>query len=367
MRPHLIAAELAAAGGLLCAVIWVVPGEAARLYALTTIVSTVLPGLLLTGDVKILNAGSGQTPGALRRKAVLATALNLPLVAAVLAMESSSLPMLVGIGIVLLSVAAATAQTFSSTWFYVQTDRRRLLAAKAAASAARLGFAGAAVLTGELALALVGVSVGSLVEFAANFRSLPWHVRASRAGLTGLLSPLGAAYGASRLVSSSIKLGLAQWLGPLIASFLVIEQLVGGANSIFEKYFVRSTRWQRPLRACKVLYLLCMLAVLPWLTETTFAPHDRSALMWLGLLACASLLPLAEMYSALKRRGEPFVAAGSAAVLFLMAIGLSVAWIGSHLATAAPLAYVLLPGLTFFFYWWSSFHVRHDSEHQTPR
>lgn len=367
MRPRLIAAELAAAGGLLCALLWVVPGEAARLYALATIVASVLPGLMLTGDVKMLNAGGDLRPGPLGRKAALATLVNLPLVGTVIALESTPLPAYIGALFVLLGVAGATAQAFSSAWYYVQTDRSRILASKAAASAARLGFAGAAIVAGELALALAGLSVGALVEFAANFRALPWNAPVDRPARSGLVSPLGAAYGASRLVSAGIKFGLAQWLGPLVASFLVIEQLVGGANAIFEKYFVRSTRWRRPLRLFKTMYLLAMLALLPWLTTTAFAPHDRTALAWLGLLACASLLPLAEMYAALQRRGESFVAAGSAAVLAIVAIGLALAWFASRLPAAAPSAYVLLPGLTFAFYWWSSLHVRHDTEQQAPR
>ncbi len=366
MRLQLIAAELAAACGLLAAVLAVTPGEAARIYALATIVASVLPGLMLTGDVKLLNAGVPLRASRLRLKTSLATAFNVPVVAAGLALFSASQHWLELAALTVLCSLGATAQAFSSAWFYLQPDKRRILRSKVAASAARLGFASAALMTSELMLALAGVTVGALVEFGLNFRTLPWQPRGPVESRHNVVSPLGAAYGLSRLVSAAVKVGLAQFFGPLIASFLVIEQLVGGVNSLFEKYLVRSTRWRSGLRISKLLYLMGMLAAVPWLVGSPLPSQDRTSLVWLSLLAGASLLPLAEMYAALQRRSQTFVAYGSAGVSLLVACLLGLSWLADLLAPAAVGAYVLLPGLTFLFYWWSGIHVRHDAEHKAP-
>lgn len=366
MRLPLIAAELAAAAGLLTAVLMVAPGESARVYALATIIASVLPGLMLTGDVKMLNAGVPLRGSGLLVKASAATALNLPVVAIGLISLSGPHRWTVLVGYTALSSLGAGAQAFSSAWYYVQADKSRILSSKAAASAARLGFAAAAVVSGELMLALVGVSVGAVVEFGLNFRALPWRTGARSARRRDLVSPLGAAYGVSRLVSAAVKVGLTQLFGPLIASFLVIEQLVGGVNSLFEKYFVRSTRWRSGLRLVKLLYLAAMVALLPSMLGMSLMPQDRSALLWLTLVACAGLLPLAEMYAALQRRSQSFVAYGSAAVSGGIALAMGAAWLAGWMAPASLAAYILLPGLTFIFYWLSSLHVRHHPEQQAP-
>jgi len=80
-------------------------------------------------------------------------------------------------------------------------------------------------------------------------------------------------------------------------------------------------------------------------------------------VACAGLLPLAEMYAALQRRGQDFVALGSTIVSVLCGAGLALAaWRGDS-ARAALVAYVALPGATFLFYWIASIDVRHNPKH----
>lgn len=358
MRLALIGAELAAAGALLAAVVLVAPGESARAYALATIVASVLPGLMLTGDVKMLNAGVPRGSARLVAKGVVAAAINLPLVASALlvAEVDARWPWLAAF--VALSALGASAQAFSSVWFYVQSDPRRMLRSKLASLATRLAFAAAGVASDELMLAWMGVTLGTMLEFALNYRALPrpegdaaWH--------RGAVTPLGAAYGLSRVAGAAIKLAMAQPLGALIASLLVIEQLVGGANSTFEKYFLRSTRGRDLLRWAKAGYLALLLALLPMLVAAPPRQHDRYALVWLALMAGAALLPLAEMYAALQRRGERFVAVGSAVVSVTALAAMGAGWLAQQTSAVALAAYVLLPGLTFVFYWLSSIHVRH--------
>jgi hypothetical protein len=80
-------------------------------------------------------------------------------------------------------------------------------------------------------------------------------------------------------------------------------------------------------------------------------------------VACAGLLPLTEMYSALQRRGENFVAIGSTTVSVLCGAGLALAAWRGELARAALVAYVALPSLTFLFYWISSNYARNNPKH----
>lgn len=363
MRFRLIASEITAACALLAAVVLVAPNELSKAYALLVIVAGVLPGLMLTGDAKLLNAGVTDAVADLRLKTVVSAAANLPVGAAGLLLLEHRQPLPLLALFVVLTGVGGVAQAFSSVWYYTQPDRSRMLRSKAASAGVKLAFAAAAVGLSEFTLALVGMTLGTLVEFALNFRTLPWHAPGRPGKRSRFVSPLGAAYGVSRLVSAAIRLGLAQLFGPLIASFLVIEQLVGGMNSVFEKYFVRATRWRSGVRALKLGYLAAMAAAVPLLASATLRPGDKSALLWLTLVACAGLLPLAEMYAALQRRGQSAVALGSSLVSLVCGIFLAIAWQLGSLKSASLVAYVLLPGCTFILYWFLSLHASHNTEH----
>ena len=364
MRARLIGAEALAAAAQASAVLLVAPGDLSTAFALVMIVTGVLPGLMLTGDVKLLNAGVIQSSRNLVLKTVASAALNVPLGAAVLFMQGSTLSPAFLAFLVAFGTIGATAQTFSSTWYYVQPDRSRVIRSKLASVGVKVGFAAAAVWFSELTFALLGMGLGAAVEFAMNFRSLPWRGSGEGAGRRAIVSPLGLAYGVSRVISAGIKVGLSALFGSLIASFLLIEQLVGGANSIFEKYFVRSVRWRQGIRAVKILYLVAMLGFVPWLASQQFTPENKISLLWLAMVACTGLLPLAEMYIALERRGQTYVAVGSGVISGACAAILYIAWLTGNLNWAALVAYVALPGLTFLFYWFSSTHARHHPQHQ---
>ena len=363
MRVRLISAELVAAGALLAALVLVSPSELSKAYALITIVTGVLPGLMLTGDIKLLNAGVTTGAPNLRFKAITSATINIPIGAAGLLMQEHSHPLPLLLAFVVLGTLGATAQAFSSVWYYMQGDKRRMLRSKAASAAVKLTFAGAAIGFSEFTLALVGMTLGSMLEFALNFRSLPWHLGPAAGQRREIVSPLGAAYGVSRVVSAAVRLGLGQLFGPLIASFLVIEQLVGGLNSMFEKYFVRDSRWGKRVRALKLAYLAVMAAAVPLLASTTLHPGDKSALLWLVLVACAGLLPLAEMYAALQSRGQSAVAWGSSLISLACGVFLAIAWHQGALQWGSLAAYVLLPGCTFLLYWYLGLHATHHTEH----
>jgi hypothetical protein len=363
LRVHLISAELAAAGALLAAVVLVAPSELSKVYALITIISGVLPGLLLTGDIKLLNAGVGKTASNLRFKFFAAAVTNIPVCFGFLLTERYAHPLPLLLGFVALGTLGGTAQAFTSVWYYVQADKRRMLGSKRASAAVKLTGAVLSIYFSEFSLALIGMTLGTMLEFGLNFRSLPWTRVPRRGQRREIISPLGAAYGVSRIVSASIRLGLEELFGVLIASFLIIEQLVGGLNSTFEKYFVRAVQWRRSVRALKAAYLLTMAVAAPLLLEAPLLPGDRSALLWLAMVACAGLLPLSEMYSALQRRGQTFVALGSVFVTLIIAVFMATSWYLGHLRSAALAAYILLPGATFILYWLSSLDARHNAEH----
>ncbi len=363
MRLILVATDLLSAAALAAAVVLVAPGELSHTYALIVIATSVVPGLMLTGDVKMLNAGVGETVSHLRSKVVASALLNLPIgfSSAWLTVPLHSLALLSILAIV--GALGATAQAFSSAWYYTQEDTSKVFRSKAFSAIAKIAFACAALASSELMFALLGVTLGALVEFTLNFRSLPWRAASPSARRAGMVSTLGAAYGVARLVSAAIRLGLGQLFGSLIASFLIVEQLVGGINSVFEKYFLRSAALRRTSRALKLVYLLAMGAAVPWLAAHPPVPASRASLAWLILVACAGLLPLAEMYSALQRRGQNFVALGSTLVSLLCGAGLALAAWNADLPRAALIAYVALPGATFLFYWIASIDVRHNPKH----
>ncbi len=363
MRLRLVSTDLLSAAALAAAVLLVAPGELSHTYALIVIATSVVPGLLLTGDVKMLNAGVGETVSHLRTKVIASALVNLPVGAASawLAVPRPSLSLLAVL--TLIGALGATAQAFSSVWYYTQPDKAKVFRSKAASAGVKMAFAGIALARSELTFALLGMTLGALVEFGLNFRSLPWRAATPAARRRDLISTLGVAYGVSRVVSAAIRLGLGQLFGSLIASFLILEQLVGGINSVFEKYFLRSLALRRASQVLKVAYLLVMVAVVPWLVAHPPEPESRASLAWLVLVACAGLLPLAEMYSALQRRGQNFVALGSTIVSLLCGAGLALAaWRGEP-ARAALVAYVALPGTTFLFYWIASIDVRHNPKH----
>jgi len=362
LRLPLVSTDLLSAAALAAAVLLVAPGDLSRTYALIVIATSVVPGLMLTGDVKMLNGGVAATVSHLRFKVTASTLTNVLVggVTVVLVAPRPSIALMAVL--VIVGALGATAQAFSSVWYYTQADKSMVLRGKAASASVKIAFASVAVARSELALALLGMSLGAMVEFSLNFRSLPWRAVSPATRRRELISMLGVAYGVSRLVSAAIRLGLSQLFGSLIASFLILEQLVGGINSVFEKYFLRSKALRRTSKVLKVIYLLVMVAVVPWLVANPPQPDSRLSLAWLTLVACAGLLPLSEMYSALHRRGQSFVGVGSIIVSLTAGVGIALAAWWGNAAHAALVAYVALPGATFFFYWIASINVRHNTK-----
>jgi hypothetical protein len=349
--------DLVAAGALLTTVIFVPPSDLSCAFSVILIATSVIPGLILTGTVKMLNTGIGESASHVRQKVTVSAFVNLFIggTSAWIVFPKSSL-MLAGIFTVI-GALGSTAQAFSSVWYYTQRDKAKFFLGKVVSTGVKVIFAGIALTWSELTFALVGMAIGTLVEFVFNFRSLQSRPVASTAQLGRLVSPLGVAYGISRLASAAVRLGLAQFFGLLIASFLIIEQLLGGLNSIFEKYFLLSWNLRRASKILKVIYLLVMVAAVPWLMVHPMQSDLYASLAWLLLLACAGLLPMDEMYAALRQRGENFVAIGSIILSLLCIAGLALAAWQGELARAALVAYVALPGFTFLFYWVGSTYV----------
>jgi hypothetical protein len=362
LRARLISAELCAAAALASAVLLVSPGEMSKAYALVIIATAVLPGLMLTGEVKLINAGIVQPTQTLRTKTVASAALNFPIGVLALAFQDSRETPVVLLMFVLLGTLGATAQAFSSTWYYVQPDKAMVIRSKLLSASIKIICASVAWWRSELTWALIGMTLGAISEFTINFRSLSWKRDRNDHRRSGVLSPLGVAYGLARIVSAVIKVALSTLFGPLIASFIVIEQLVGGVNSIFEKYFVRSIQWRSTIRLSKVVYLLGMIMFIPWLYSRSLLPSDRWSLLWLTIVACAGLLPLSEMYTALERRGESYVAIGSAVICSCCAAAIAGAWLLGILGQASLFFYVSLPGSTFLFYWIAASHARNHTQ-----
>jgi len=362
LRARLITAELCAAAALATAVLLVSPGDMSNAYALVTIVTGVLPGLMLTGEVKLINAGLVHPNQTLLSKTVASAALNIPIGALALAIDDTSETTTVLVTFVLLGTLGATAQAFSSTWYYVQSNKILVMRSKILSAGVKIACAAVATWRSELTWALIGMTLGAIAEFTLNFRSLPWRSPGSTDQRSALLSSLGIAYGLSRTVSAAIRVGLSVLFGPLIASFLIIEQIVGGANSLFEKYFVRSVRCRPVILLIKTAYLAGMLVYVPWIASRSFSPSDQLSLLWLTVVACAGLLPLSEMYAALERRGQNYVAIGSGAISLFCACALGVAWVDGIFSRAALVSYVALPGATFLFYWISASHARNDPQ-----
>ncbi len=362
MRVPLVSTDVVSAAALAAAVLIVAPGELSRTYALIVISTSVIPGLMLTGDVKMLNVSADANVSRLRFKLIASLLTNL-LIGAIVAWTAVPSPPPMLTILVFVGAFGAVAQAFSSVWYYTQRDKSAVFRSKVVATSVRIFFASVALLKSELTFALIGMSLGAIAEFSMNWRSLPWRTVSPKPRRRELISALGVAYGVSRIVSATMRLGLSQLFGPLIASFLILEQLVGGINSVFEKYFLRNQILRRTSKVVKVIYLLVMCAATPWLIEHPLDPSSRFSLAWLALVACAGLLPLSEMYSALHHRGQNFVAVGSIVASLLCGAGLALAELWGARANAALIAYVTLPGATFLFYWIASINVRHNTKH----
>jgi hypothetical protein len=362
LRLSLISLDVLAAAALVATVIVVPPSELSRGFSVIIIASGVIPGLMLTGAVKMLNTGFAESPSDLRLKVTISALTNLIIGGASAWIAFSNTSLMLMATFTLIAALGSTAQSFSSVWYYVQRDKVKLFVSKVVSVGVKVAFAGSALASSEVTFALVGILLATLVDFGFNCRSLYWRPAALPALRSGLISPLGVAYGITRLASAVVRLGLVQLFGLLIASFLIIEQLMGGLNSIFEKYFLNSRNLRRPAKIFKVIYLLVMVATIPWLLIHPMQFESDASLAWLALTACAGLLPMAEMYAALRQRGENFVAIGSASLSVLCITGLGLAAWQGELARAALVAYVALPSFTFLFYWVSSIYVSNNSQ-----
>lgn len=358
-----MAAELFAAVAQVLAVVLVAPSDLSASFSLALIVSGVMPGLLLTGDIKLLNIGNLRSSRTLIIKTGISTAINIPLTAIlVIAYDPVLHPPILLFAVSAFAIIGSTAQAFSSTWYYVQTDKFKLALSKGVSLGLRAVFASGAIWFSELTLALIGMSIGAIAELIINFQSLPQHVNPKSLDRRDIVSPLGIAYGFSRVVSAGAKLGLSDFFGPLIASFLLIEQLVGGANSIFEKYFMRSATNLSHIRVLKVAYIVGMLGFVPWMASHSLLLDSKFSLFLLLIVACSGLLPLSDMYDALQKRGQLHVAIGSSVISILFSILLGWGWLVGELSWISLIAYIASPSLTFLFYWISARHARNNNQ-----
>jgi hypothetical protein len=350
LRARLITCELISAVSLAFVVLLVPPSQLSKTYAVITIVTSVLPGSILTGDVKMIIAGLTLPSQDLLPKIFVSTGFNVPIGFLVLALDRSIYPLSVSVGFVLLSALGSAAQVFSSMWFYLQPDKSLIMDAKLLSTSVKIVFAGMAAWRSELVWALLGTTLGSVVEFSLNLRSTLLMPLDCSVHHHKVFPVLGIAYGLSRIVSASIKIGLSIFFGPLISSFLLVEQLVGGANSLFEKYFLRSLCLRLVLRSLKIAYLVGMVVFIPWLASISLQTSGRLSILCCAIVACANVLPLSEMYAALARRGQNYVAIGSAAVSLLCSLALIMAFASGVIGYVSLIAYIALPGLTFIFY-----------------
>jgi hypothetical protein len=333
------------------------------------IVSSVLPGLILTGDVKRLVAGRSMDSRSLRSKAAVTATANLLVTAAAAVL----LPLGGGVWLlaafVLVAALGSTAQACTSIWYYVVAQPVALLPSKSVSATVRVSLVTLAIVRGELTWAVLSMPLAAACEFALNQRLVwrlpeptppkPLALRSSEVRP----SPLGAAYAMSRGVQAAIKLALEQLIGAMIATFLLIEQLVGGVNTLFEKYFARTQRARKAILVAKMSYAALALALLPALVAVDYTPGRWPALAALAWLALAGLLPLAEMLRALQRRSERAVAVASAAVGLCCGAGLATVWLwDGPVGAAALVLYAAMPITTFFAYWLVSLHARHDAE-----
>lgn len=370
MRRWFVALDVAVAAVLAAAVILVPAGAASRAYAMLAIVASVLPGLMLTGDVKRVVAGHPLDSTALRHKVAITASANLVVTTAASGALQPGGGLWLLAAFVLVAALGSTAQACTSIWYYVVPRTDALLSSKSISATLRVGLCIVAIARGELTWAMLSMPLAAVCEFALNQRMLQRSPPAAGQETLAVpshgpirLSPLGMAYVVSRGVQAAIKLGLEQLVGATIAAFLLIEQLVGGVNTMFEKYFARTRRARAVTLAAKIAYAALALALLPALVAVDYAPGRWQALAALTWLALAGLLPLAEMLRALQRRSERSVAGASTVVALCCGIGLAGVWLRSGpVGVVSMWLYSALPIATFFVYWLSNWHARHDAQ-----
>ncbi len=362
MRKYSLGTELCSAAALATAVFVVQPGELSGLYALVVILCSVAPGLMLTGDIKLINAGMRSSSSNLTRKAAVSTILNLCISAAAVVDLGSSVDVRLLVLLVLLGSVGGTAQTFSSVWYYCQRDEGAFLRSKTVSAGVKILLCCLGIAQSELLYSLVGIAGGAIIEFAFNFRSLPPQKIAQSDSRVGSISLLGVAYGLSRIVLACTRIGLSQLLGSQIARFVIVEQLVGGANTIYEKYFVRSMMKGNIDRILKGAYLVASIPLVLFFLENTPPSQAAAWLPWLIFFAIAGLLPLSEMYITLRSRGERFVSRASIAVSLISAGALFLSFLQGDFARGSLIIYLLLPAATFLLYWLGALGVHNNPQ-----
>jgi len=370
LRRCFVALDVAAAASLAVAVIVVPADDSSRACAMLAIVASVLPGLMLTGDTKRVVAGHPLDSKSLRHKAAITASANLAVTAAAIGvLQPGGGPWLLA-AFALVAALGSTAQACTSIWYYVVPRTDALLTSKSTSALLRVGLSVLAIARGELTWAILSMPLAATCEFALNQRMLPRPLPAAGQAAPAApshsamrISPLGMAYALARGVQAAIKLGLEQLIGATIAAFLLIEQLVGGMNTMFEKYFARTRRARSAILAAKIVYAALALALLPLLVAVDYTPGRWQALAALAGLALAALLPLAEMLRALQRRSEKTVAGASATVAGCCGLGLAAVWLhGGPIGVASMWLYATLPITTFFAYWLIGWHARHDAQ-----
>ena len=137
------------------AVFLVVPNEISQSYASLVIVANVIPGLMLTGSIKLLNLGLVDNSANLVAKIIASFLLSFLVCVLVIFHQKPGLS-IAFLGLLVATAASGSiAQPFSSVWFYIQPNNLMLLIGKSLSLCVRVGFSAYAILEEELIYVLI--------------------------------------------------------------------------------------------------------------------------------------------------------------------------------------------------------------------
>jgi hypothetical protein len=286
---------------ILLMVLLVKSSDASNQISLLVTLSAIFPGFFLSGSSRAIVLNFKINKKVFYKFIGYAFFSNLTL----LSLYSYKLGEIYFLSFFLISACSlfGTSQVLSRAWFYVYGHKRIFLIAKLLFSSLRTVSAIASFINNELAIFLIANVLISVLEALMGlyfFSSL--NSSSNKNTMTYSENLLfGRSIGASRLVSSLIKICLDKYVGPVLSHLIISEQIAAGLSSIYEKYFVGAVRETKKIYNLKFVFI--GIIILIFSCGPIFSRSVNINPAFILIIAILGTLPLSSSYDLIKENG----------------------------------------------------------------
>lgn len=318
--------------------------------SIVIVFSTILPGVMLSGYSRKMSLGEMPNIKSFLTLCNFSLALNFILLSLfILIFKKNNFSLMFNISVALFFSISSICQTFNAAWFYLYKNKLHFFYVKLFSSSLRLLGIFLAITFKEIALIFLSMSLTQITETILGIKYTNFYrKKVSNKSLENNKTNLiyGFSQGLSRSTLSIIKIMIELFIGKILSTLLLFEQLVSGLSGIYERYFLGSKK--------KNLWIIFLLWIILIFGSYVFLYNESQETfkykLLLALMASTYLIPICNMYEVMRLKGLLIIAKSLSfvSVLCLTLCFINYLWV--HINFIYGLCYIIMPILLFFIY-----------------